>query len=289
MSASINTSAGNKNLDPYKAKSHEDPPLAQKIEDLVAFITKMKYGMLTTKMSTDADLLESRCMALAGKVCFSVMPVHIYTGRSSAVPCHANMDGKQEHSGIDLLFHTNLFSGKTLDLSIHPTETNMSFLDPVSGSWASISGTASIIGDPETVQKVYSPDLKVWLGDLGDGVHDGGPSDPRIGVIRLEAKLATYSVSKRGIFGEAIESLKGAAKGEVPDVASIRELTQGELAECECSFPSSGGLPCKLTDLIRASNPCKVDCWIKWFLFQVCHSSVPGNNSDLSMKTKDLR
>ncbi|RMJ25071.1 blue light-inducible protein Bli-3 [Aspergillus sp. HF37] len=203
MSASINTSTGNKPLDPYKAKSHEDPPLTQKIEDLVAFITKMKYGMLTTKMSTDANLLESRCMALAGK----------------------------EHSGIDLLFHTNLFSGKTLDLSIHPTETNMSFLDPVSGSWASISGTASIIADPETVQKVYSPDLKVWLGDLGDGVHDGGPNDPRIGVIRLEAKLATYSVAKRGIFGEAIESVKGAAKGEVPDVASIRELTPGELAE----------------------------------------------------------
>lgn len=69
MAATINTSAGTKPLDPYTAKSHEDLPLEQKIEDLSAFISEIKYGMLTTKMSTAPDLLESRCMALAGMVC----------------------------------------------------------------------------------------------------------------------------------------------------------------------------------------------------------------------------
>ena len=53
--------------DPYKEKSLEDPPLVQKIEDLVDFISETKFGMLTTKAS-DSDLLTSRCMALAGKV-----------------------------------------------------------------------------------------------------------------------------------------------------------------------------------------------------------------------------
>lgn len=92
------------------------------------------------------------------------------------------------------------------------------------------------------MQKYYSPSLKAWLGDLGDGVHDGGPQDPRIGVIRLESKLATYSLAKRGVFGQAVESAKGVAKGDVPDISSIRELTQGELAECK--FPCSSGLQC---------------------------------------------
>lgn len=154
--------------------------------------------------------------------------VHLYRE-----PC-VRLTRKQEHGGIDLLFHTNLFSGKTLDLSIHPTETNMSFLDPVKGSWASISGTASIVSDPVTVQKIYSPSLKAWLGDLGDGVHDGGPNDPRIGVIRLETKLATYSIAKKGMLKEAIEMAKAEVKGDVPDITSIRELREEELKECEC-------------------------------------------------------
>ncbi|KAF9890329.1 hypothetical protein FE257_005995 [Aspergillus nanangensis] len=202
MSSTIPSSTGNQPLDPYKDQSKEDPPLPQKIEDLVDFISEAKYGMLTTKMS-DSDLLTSRCMALAGK----------------------------EHGGIDLIFHTNLFAGKTMDLTMHPKEVNMSFLDQVSGSWASISGSAQIIADQPTVQKYYSPTLAAWLGDLGDGVHDGSPTDPRIGVIRLEAQLATYSLARKGIFGRSVETVKSVAKGTVPVVNSIRELSREELAE----------------------------------------------------------
>ncbi|KAJ5738733.1 hypothetical protein N7493_001888 [Penicillium malachiteum] len=199
---SINTSTGQHAVDPYKTQSFEDPPLPQKIEDLVDFISEVKFGMLTTKQS-DGELLTSRCMALAA----------------------------QQNGGIDLIFHTNLFSGKTMDLTLHPKETNMSFLDPVNGAWASISGTATIIADPATVQKYYSPTLKAWIGDMGDGVHDGGPTDPRIGLIKLEAKLATHVVARKGILGRAVETVKGAVQGNVPAVNSIRELSTEELAE----------------------------------------------------------
>lgn len=68
MSSTINTSAGPKPIDPYKAKSFENPPLEEKVEDLVKFMTEVKYGMLTTKLSSDSELLTSRCMALAGMV-----------------------------------------------------------------------------------------------------------------------------------------------------------------------------------------------------------------------------
>lgn len=111
----------------------------------------------------------------------------------------------------------------------------MSFLDPVSGSWASVSGTATVVSNPEAVVKHYTPSLKAWLGDLGDGVHDGGPTDPRIGIIRLEAKLVTYTVATKGMFGRAVDSVKGAATGEVPEISSIRELNEAELNECEWS------------------------------------------------------
>ncbi|KAL1856642.1 hypothetical protein Plec18167_007234 [Paecilomyces lecythidis] len=203
MSTTINTSAGSKPVDPYKAKSFEDPPLPQKVEELAKFISEIKYGMLTTKLSSDSELLTSRCMALAG----------------------------QENGGVDLIFHTNLFSGKTMDLTVHPQETNVSFLDPISGAWASVSGTASIVADQDTINKFYSPQLKAWLGDLGDGVHDGGSTDPRIGVIKVEAKLATYMHPAKGAIGRAVETVKGAAKGETPSYNKLRELSQEELAE----------------------------------------------------------
>ena len=123
-----------------------------------------------------------------------------------------------------------------MDLNAHPQDTNMSFLDPISGAWASIAGTASVIADPAVVQKYYSPTLKAWIGDLGDGVHDGGPTDPRIGVIKLEAKLATHNVARKGIIGRAVETVKGAVQGNVPAINGIRELSVEELAECEFSF-----------------------------------------------------
>lgn len=67
MSSTIKTSAGTQPIDPYKAKNYENPPLQEKVDDLVKFINEVKYGMLTTKAS-DSDLLTSRCMALAGTV-----------------------------------------------------------------------------------------------------------------------------------------------------------------------------------------------------------------------------
>jgi hypothetical protein len=51
-----------------------------------------------------------------------------------------------------------------MDLTVHPTETNMSFLDIVSSGWASISGTATVLSGRDVVEKFYNPALKTWLG-----------------------------------------------------------------------------------------------------------------------------
>ncbi|EEA26430.1 hypothetical protein TMatcc_005302 [Talaromyces marneffei ATCC 18224] len=208
-SPQISTSAGSKPIDPYKAKSYDpNAPVQEKIEDLVKFIKDIKYGMLTTKAS-DSELLSSRAMALAGT----------------------------ENGGVDLIFHTNLFSGKTMDLTVHPTETNMSFLDVVSGGWASISGTASVLSGKDVVEKFYSPALKTWLGDLGDGVHDGGPGDPRIGVIRVESKSAVHVTPRKGMIGRAVEVGKAVTTGDVPPINKHREISTKELAEWRRTHP----------------------------------------------------
>ena len=68
---------------------------------------------------------------------------------------------------------------------------------------------------------------------MGDGKHDGGPEDPRIGAIKVSAKTATYAINKGFFIGRVVEVAKGAVTGQAPNVNKLRELTEEELAQCE--------------------------------------------------------
>ncbi|EAT89828.2 hypothetical protein SNOG_03097 [Parastagonospora nodorum SN15] len=129
-----NTDTGSKNADPYTQKNKEEPSLKEKVEDLLSFVDKTKFCLLTTHVA-DSDLLASRAMAVAAK----------------------------EANGLDILFHTNTESGKTDDLK-EDSSVNIGFINN-SGEWASISGKATIETDRAVVKKHYSPALKAWIGD----------------------------------------------------------------------------------------------------------------------------
>jgi len=134
---------------------------------------------------------------------------------------------KQENGGIDLLFHTNTESGKMADLESDP-HVNISFLNNA-GEWASIAGTATVVTDREFVRKYYSPSLKAWFGDLGDGVHDGGPGDPRIAMIRVSTVTATYMVVRKGMVARGMDVAQGMVTGEVAGINRLREIGSGEV------------------------------------------------------------
>jgi len=195
-----NADTGNKAADPYKEQNLESPSLKDKVEDLIAFIDKCKFCMMTTRIES-SGLLASRCMALAAK----------------------------EGNGVDLIFHSNTESGKTDDLA-SDSDINLAFLTP-SGEWASVSGKASVSTDRADVKKYYSPALKAWIGDLGDGKHDGGPEDPRICIIRVKTVTAQYAVSKKTMIGAFVELAKGVATGEAPNVNKLRHLDESEVAQ----------------------------------------------------------
>ncbi|EMC95641.1 hypothetical protein BAUCODRAFT_122945 [Baudoinia panamericana UAMH 10762] len=198
-----NTDTGSKPADPYTQKNIQDPDLHEKVQDLIGFVDRCKFCMMTT--NTSDGLLASRCMALAGK----------------------------EGNGVDFIFHANTESGKTNDLDAHP-EINLGFLNN-SGEWASISGKASVITDRDMVHKHYSPALKAWIGDLGDGKHDGGPDDPRVAVIKVQSKTAQYAVSRNTQIGSMIEVAKGIITGEAPQVNKLRHLSEQELQQARSS------------------------------------------------------
>ena len=42
--------------------------------------------------------------------------------------------------------------------------------------------------DDPRINKVWSKVISAWFGDLKDGVHTGGPEDPRMKLIEVQAK-----------------------------------------------------------------------------------------------------
>jgi Fe-S-cluster-containing dehydrogenase component len=55
-------------MDPYKAANLDEVPLDEKVKDLITFVEKCKFCMMTTH-DASSGILVSRCMALAGKAC----------------------------------------------------------------------------------------------------------------------------------------------------------------------------------------------------------------------------
>lgn len=105
---------------------------------------------------------------------------------------------------------------------------NLAFLDSA-GEWASLSGEASVETDRAIVHKYYSQALKAWIGDLGDGKHDGGPDDPRICAIKVKAITAQYAIARRAAVGGFVEFAKGVATGSSPQVNKLRRIEEDEL------------------------------------------------------------
>lgn len=113
---------------------------------------------------------------------------------------------------------------------------NIAFLDSSSsnGEWASLAGIATIETDRNLVKQHYSSSLKAWLGDLGDGTHDGSENDPRIGVIRVKTGSVTYAVAKK-LLDRVAGMARGAVTGEVAAPVKLRELTEGEVSQWRAS------------------------------------------------------
>lgn len=103
---------------------------------------------------------------------------------------------------------------------------NVSFMD-AKGEWASLSGMVEMLGR-DSVKKLYTPELRAWMGDLGDGECDGGPNDPRLGVIRVKVLTARYSILRADSSKQVEEGFK---TGKTPRVVRLREIGKEEVEE----------------------------------------------------------
>ncbi len=162
-----------------------------RIEDLYGLIEKIETAMFTTRRA-DGRLV-SRPMA---------------TQKRDAI--------------ADLWFVTDIESNKLDELEQDP-HVNLAYFDTDSREWVSVSGTATVSTDPERIRALYQPDWKAWFGKLDD-VRDGGPDDPRLALILVDADTVIYMKREKSKPMVLFELAKGMITGDKVDVGETRKV-----------------------------------------------------------------
>ena len=137
------------------------------------------------------------------------------------------MATQERISGTDLWFVTDAEAHKLDDLLMDP-HVNCSYFNNKSREWVSVSGVARIVRDRKRIRDLYKPDWKAWFGDEG-GEKNGGPDDPRLALILVEAQSVEYLVTTKPKPVVLFEVAKAMVTGNPPKVGEQRHLNEREL------------------------------------------------------------
>lgn len=184
--------------DALQKQKDNDAPIEKKLDDLYTLIDGIETAMFTTRRP-DGSLV-SRAMQV-----------------------------QRRTAGSDLWFMTNWNADKLDEIALDPN-VNLSFYRDRTREWVSVSGRAIISRDRNLIRGLYQPDWKAWLGDEG-GNKDGGPEDPRIALILVNAESVTYSKQNRPTPMVLFSIAKAMITGEPPKVADLRELSSDDLRQ----------------------------------------------------------
>jgi general stress protein 26 len=137
------------------------------------------------------------------------------------------MATQERVSGVDLWFVTDISSSK-LDELESDAHVNLAYYNMKSREWVSVSGTAVISQDRNMIKELYKPDWKAWFGDNG-GAENGGPDDPRLALVLVEAHSVEYMVSNEPKPLVLFKVAKAILTGTAPKVGAQRTLNEREL------------------------------------------------------------
>jgi general stress protein 26 len=174
----------------------EKLPTAKKLEQLYELIDGIETAMFTSR--TPSGALVSRPMQTQAR-----------------------------RSGTDLWFMTSIESGKIDEIAADP-QVNLGYYKDGTREYVSVSGRARVTQDRALVRELYQPDWKAWLGDEG-GDRNGGPDDPRIALIEVQADSAYYLKSTQPRLIALFNVAKAIATGEPPKVGDMGKLDRAEL------------------------------------------------------------
>ena len=182
--------------DDVTRKNRDEAPLEEKLDDLHALIDGIEVAMMTTRRP-DGHLV-SRAMQT-----------------------------QERRAHADLWFVTDGESHK-LDELAHDPHVNLAYYKSRTREWVSVSGTAILSRDRDLVRGLYKPDWKAWFPEQG-GERTGGPDDPRITLILVQAHSVVYSKKDRPGVLAAFEIARAMVTGSAPKVADVRTVREDEL------------------------------------------------------------
>jgi general stress protein 26 len=179
-----------------KHGAREDVPTEKKVADLYKLVEGIETAMFTTRRA-DGHLV-SRPMATQAR-----------------------------SEGADFWFATDIETHKLDELEADP-HVNLSFYRDRTREWVSVSGTARLVRERSKIHELYQPDWRAWFGDEG-GARDGGPDDPRIVLLAVDADSVVYMVSDTPRPVVLFEVVKGIITGQQPHTGETRVITDSEL------------------------------------------------------------
>jgi general stress protein 26 len=133
--------------------------------------------------------------------------------------------------GADFWFVTYKGAEK-LDEIAHDPHVNLSYYRDRTREWISVSGIAETSTNRRKIRELYEPDWRAWFGDEG-GKKDGGPEDPRMILIKVKAREATFLDIKKPQPVVLFEVLKGMVTGKKPNLGRTRHAKSSD-------FPGAG-------------------------------------------------
>ena len=172
-------------------------PTQKKLDELYALIDDMEIALLTTRRPDGA--LVTRPMAT-----------------------------QDQGPHGDLWFVTNIETFK-IDEIKHDPNVNLGYYNDGTKEWVSVSGTATISQDRALIRKLHQPDWKAWFEDEG-GNRDGGPDDPRLALIVVDARTVHYMKAKHSRPVTLFEIARGLVTGDTPDLGREEHLSSRELS-----------------------------------------------------------
>lgn len=175
---------------------HDDIPTDKKLNELYELIDDIEIALMTTRRPD---------------------------GRLVTRP----MDTQDRGPGGDLWFVTSIETHKVDELQSDPNVC-LGYYDDGSKEWVSVSGKARISQDRAKIHELYEDHWKAYFGDEG-GEKDGGPDDPRLALIFVDAVSVTYMKSKFSTPRVLFELAKGMVTGEQAELGRTEELGTAEL------------------------------------------------------------
>jgi len=171
---------------------------SKKIDELYDLIKGIETAMFTTRGPT--GLLVSRPMATQDRI-----------------------------EGADLWFVTNTETHKLDDLALDP-HVNCSYYNNRTHEWVSVAGLAHVSKNKNKVRQLYQESWKSWFDDEGED-RDGGPNDPRLALIMVEAEQATYMKVNKSRPIILFETIRSKVTGSIPSRGDVREISGAELMD----------------------------------------------------------